>query len=158
LLAAQAAFASGQARKTYWAVVRGHPGKDHGTIDAPLIRRNTRDGWHIAVDPAGQQAATDWRVLGCGIDTTWLELRPRTGRTHQIRVHCAATGCPIVGDHRYGGGAGALHLLARAIHLPLAPPLRAQAEPPPHMHRALLAAGWAHGSIGAATENDRKIS
>ncbi len=158
LLAAQAEFASGRARKTYWALVRGQPVGDHGTIDAPLIRRSTREGWHIAVDPNGQRASTDWRVMGRGRDTTWLELRPRTGRTHQIRVHCAAMGFPILGDDRYGGGSGALHLLARAIDLPLMPPLSALAEPPPHMRRALTACGWACETIGLATENDRKIS
>ena len=158
LLAAQAEFASGQARKTYWAVVGGRPLQDHCTIDAPLIRRGTRDGWHIAVDPAGQQAVTDWRILGRGTDTAWLELRPRTGRTHQIRVHCAAMGFPILGDDRYGGGPGALHLLARAIQLPLEPPLSAQAEPPSPMHRALTECGWTSETIGPATENDRKIS
>ena len=163
LLAAQAAFAGGQARKTYWAVVRGRPLEDRGTIDAPLIRRTTPDGWHMAVDPSGQQALTDWHVMGRGTDTTWLELRPRTGRTHQIRVHCATMGLPILGDDRYGGGPGTLHLLARAIQLALTPPLSALAEPPASMRAALTCCGWtrhtgASGTIGPATENDRKIS
>jgi len=143
LLAAQAEFAGGRAQKTYWAVLQGGPEADHGTIAAPLLRRTTPAGWHIVVDPAGQSAMTDWRVLGRGTGVTWLELRPRTGRTHQIRVHCAVIlGCPILGDARYGRGPGPLHLLARAIHLPLDPPLDAFAEPPSFMQPALSRCGW----------------
>jgi 23S rRNA-/tRNA-specific pseudouridylate synthase len=91
----------------------------------------------MVVDPAGQSAATEWRVLGEADGLAWLELHPRTGRTHQVRVHCAHLGCPVLGDPVYGGGEGGLHLLARAISLPLTPPLEATAPPPPHMARTL---------------------
>ncbi|MGE0226076.1 MAG: pseudouridine synthase, partial [Acetobacteraceae bacterium] len=128
--------------KTYWAVVFGAPAGDQGTWSAPLLRRSTPDGWRIVIDPAGQEAVTTWRVLGRAGDLTWLELRPRTGRTHQIRVHCSAFAGPILGDAGYGGGDGRLHLLARAIHLPLDPPLDATAEPSGFMHNALGACGW----------------
>ncbi len=57
----------------------------------------------MVIDPAGQRAVTDYRMLGIAGGRAWLELRPRTGRTHQIRVHCAALGCPVVGDPVYGG-------------------------------------------------------
>jgi hypothetical protein len=57
-------------------------------------------------------------------------------------VHCAVLGCPIAGDPIYGGGAGPLHLLARAIMLPLDPPVAATAPPPAHMRAALTACGW----------------
>ena len=138
-----AIFAAGRAAKTYWAVVRGAPPHPAGTVDAPLLKRSTaKDGWWMAVDAAGQPARTAWRVLGTAAGLTWLELRPKTGRTHQLRVHCAHLGCPILGDARYGGGEGRLHLLARAITLPLDPPLAATAPPPPHMRAALLACGW----------------
>lgn len=143
LLEAQAAFAGGLARKTYWAVVRGGPSGEAGVIDAALVKRNTADGWRMAVDPAGLPARTAWRVLGRGAGDAWLELHPATGRTHQVRVHCAALGCPVRGDAVYGDGHGALHLLARAIELPLAVPLEATAPPPPHMREALRALGWA---------------
>ena len=136
-------FAAGRARKTYWAVVRGGPAGESGEVDAPLLKRSTaRDGWWMAVDPAGQPARTAWRVMGRGPGLAWLELAPRTGRTHQIRVHCAHLGCPILGDGRYGGGEGAMHLLARAIALPLEPPVAATAPVPGHMRRAMEACGW----------------
>jgi 23S rRNA-/tRNA-specific pseudouridylate synthase len=97
----------------------------------------------MVADPGGQPAATEWRVRGHTGEISWLELLPRTGRTHQVRVHCAALGCPILGDPVYGGGDGRLHLLARAIGLALDPPLRAVAQSPSHMRDALAACGWA---------------
>jgi tRNA pseudouridine32 synthase / 23S rRNA pseudouridine746 synthase len=137
LLRAQAAFAGGAARKTYWAVVRGVPAEPDGTVDAPLLKRTGRGGWRMVVDRSGQAARTRWRVMGEGGGLAWLELHPETGRTHQVRVHCAHLGCPVLGDPVYGGGEGRLHLLARAIALPLEPPLEASAPAPPHMEPAL---------------------
>ena len=142
LLAAQAAFASGQARKTYWAVVTGSPPGRAGKVEANLAKRTGRDGWRMVVDPVGQSAATEWRVLGEADGLAWLELHPLTGRTHQVRVHCAHLGCPVLGDPVYGGGEGRMHLLARAIALPLTPPLEATAPPPAHMEAALRSLGW----------------
>jgi tRNA pseudouridine32 synthase/23S rRNA pseudouridine746 synthase len=147
LLEAQAEFAAGRAEKTYWAVVQGRVATESGQVDAPLLKRSSQTGWRMVIDPAGQRAVTDWRVLGHAAasewgDLTWLELRPRTGRTHQIRVHCAHLGSPILGDAAYGRPASGLHLLARAIRLTLAPPLSATAPPPPHMRAALSTAGW----------------
>jgi tRNA pseudouridine32 synthase/23S rRNA pseudouridine746 synthase len=157
LLAAQAAFAEGRVRKTYWAVVLGTPKQAAGTIEAKLRRVSTPSGWRMVADAGGQAAVTDWRVLGRDGDITWLELSPRTGRTHQVRVHCALLGCPVLGDPIYGPGGGAgdrgaadrgaadrrLHLLARAIELPLEPPVEATAPPPGHMRDALERCGWA---------------
>jgi RluA family pseudouridine synthase len=139
-----ALFAAGKVGKTYWAVVHGYLPTDEGEIAAPLLKRSTaRDGWRMVVDAAGQAASTRWRVLGAAPGLTWIELTPRTGRTHQLRVHCAHFGCPILGDARYGGGAAApLHLLARAIALPLDPPVAATAPVPAHMKAALTACGF----------------
>jgi tRNA pseudouridine32 synthase / 23S rRNA pseudouridine746 synthase len=142
-----ALFAAGRVRKTYWAVVRGAPPAQAGEVAAPLLKRSTaREGWRMTVDPAGQPAATAWRVLGMAADgrLAWLELAPRTGRTHQLRAHCAHLGCPILGDVRYGGGGDdrPLHLLARAVHLPLDPPVSATAPVPAHLRAALAACGW----------------
>ncbi len=137
LLAAQAEFAAGRARKTYWALVQGRPAADAGRIDESLSKQNTLQGWRMVAGAAGDRSVTDWRVLGHAGVLTWLELKPRTGRTHQIRVHCASLGCPIAGDPIYGTGGGALQLHARAIALDLVPALSVIAPPPVHM-RALL--------------------
>ena len=142
LLAAQAAFASGTAEKTYWAVVAAAPSAESGRVEAALRKISDRSGWRMRADPAGQPAVTDWRVLGRGDGFAWLEVHPRTGRTHQVRAHCAWLGCPVLGDAVYGEGGGALQLLARAIRLPLDPPLAATAPVPPHMRAALARCGW----------------
>ncbi len=143
LIEAQALFASGRAHKTYWAVVLGKPAADAGTVVAALRRHNDRGGWRMVVDPhAGQAAVTDWQVLGRAGQLTWLQLRPRTGRTHQVRVHCATLGTPILGDGHYGPQAGPLCLLSRAIRLPLLPPLQATAPPPAHMLPTLQQCGY----------------
>ena len=142
LHAAQAAFAAGQAEKVYWAVVRGAPAEPQGVVDAPLLKVSSPSGWRMVTDPTGQPARTEWRVRGQAPGLSWLELRPQTGRTHQIRVHCATLGCPVAGDPIYGGGDGPLQLLARSIGLPLDPRVTAEAPPPPHMREALAACGW----------------
>jgi len=82
-----------------------------------------------------------------GDSRAWLELRPRTGRTHQLRVHCAALGCPVAGEAVYGNpvSRGPLQLYARSIKLPLHPeraPLETTAPVPPHMMRALEKLGY----------------
>jgi tRNA pseudouridine32 synthase/23S rRNA pseudouridine746 synthase len=98
----------------------------------------------MKVDPQGLPAQTRWRVLARGPQKTLLELTPLTGRTHQLRVHCAANGFPILGDPIYGTGdrEARLHLLARAIEIPLyknKPPIRAEAPVPPHMQAEVSA-------------------
>jgi tRNA pseudouridine32 synthase/23S rRNA pseudouridine746 synthase len=135
LLDAQAAFTEGRAEKTYWAVVDGGPAGDAGTIDLALSKTSSRSGWRMVADPSGQRAVTDWHVLARDASHSWLELRPRTGRTHQIRVHCAQLGCPISGDPVYGRARsdGHLQLLARRIRLEMRPELAAVAPPPAHM-------------------------
>jgi tRNA pseudouridine32 synthase/23S rRNA pseudouridine746 synthase len=143
LIRAQALFASGGVCKIYWAVVRGEISDGSGTVNAPLRRLTGPRGWRMVVDlAAGQSARTDWRVLGRASGLTWLEMRPWSGRTHQLRVHCTVLGTSILGDERYGVAGGGLHLLSRAIHLPLDPAVGATAYPPPHMLAALEQCGF----------------
>ena len=150
-------FAGGQVEKTYWALVRGVPDRTTGLIELPLAKRSVQRGWWMQADPDGQPAVTAWRLLGTGPGLSWLECRPRTGRTHQIRVHLAELGHPILGDPVYGpkdGGAAAmpLQLLARAVALPLypgRPPIGAVAAPPPHMLETLRGCGYAPDQVTA---------
>jgi RluA family pseudouridine synthase len=144
-------FATGLVEKTYWAVVEGAPPAAHGRIDLALARRNQARGWWMKVDPDGLPSVTDYRVLGDAKGLTWLELHPRTGRTHQLRVHLTALGCPVLGDPIYGRARAAdperapLHLHARAIAVPLyanRPPVAATAAAPAHMLDALAACGF----------------
>jgi RluA family pseudouridine synthase len=132
--------------KTYWAIVEGDPGVN-GVIDAPLAKLNSKAGWHMAVSPKkGQPAVTRWRKLGGGNGLSWLELTPETGRTHQIRVHCAHLGCPLLGDAVYGKGKGRLMLHSRSVAIPALTenkqPVAVEAAPPAHMRAALESCGW----------------
>ncbi len=144
-------FKQGKIAKTYWAIVAGSPGADSGAIDLPLGRLDDRRGWWMKVDPDGQPARTLWRVKGRGqwrgAPIAWLELEPQTGRTHQLRVHCAAQDRPILGDAVYGAPAEVpLQLLARKVIVPLSkrkPPIEVEAPVPPHMREELAACGFA---------------
>jgi RluA family pseudouridine synthase len=137
-----AMFAERRVGKLYWAVVRGGPLEAEGLVVAPLRKvSSAAEGWRMEVHPSGDSARTAWKVLGRAAGLSWLELRPETGRTHQLRVHCASFGCPILGDGLYGGGSGQLNLLARAITLPLDSELRVEAPVPDHMRNALAACG-----------------
>ena len=140
-------FQGRDVEKTYWAVVRGSPPAEEGVFDQSLLKVNTRSGWSVKVSDKGQLARTRYKVMGRGPDMTWLELQPETGRTHQIRVHCAASGCPVIADRLYGASAPEqlLHLHSRGIVLPLSqskPPVVVTAPPPPHMLKALAVCGW----------------
>jgi tRNA pseudouridine32 synthase / 23S rRNA pseudouridine746 synthase len=142
-----ALFSAGLVEKVYWAVVEGQPSEPDGRVEAGLMKLTRGTGWRMVVDPAGQRAVTDYRLLGAGHGRAWLELRPRTGRTHQLRVHCAALGCPVASDPVYGErhGGEALQLYARLVKLPLYPgraPIEVTAAVPPHMLAALLRLGY----------------
>jgi len=145
-------FRENQVQKTYWAIVEGDVKKDTARIDLPLGKRSKdKRSWWMKVDhEEGQQAITDYTVLGRSQGLTWLELKPQTGRTHQLRVHCEAIGHPILGDSIYGNGVKhspvpTLHLLARAVTIPLQitkDPITVTATPPDHMLDKLNACGY----------------
>ena len=88
-------------RKTYHALVFGGPLEDAGTVNAP-IARCPRPSLLRKIDPEGKPCTTQYRVLERLGDVSRLELCPITGRTHQLRLHCAYLGCPILGDPQYG--------------------------------------------------------
>lgn len=143
-------FKQGRIEKTYWAVVDGMPEADEGLIDLPLGRLDAERGWWMKVDALGQPSQTRWRVQARGADKCLLDLQPLTGRTHQLRVHCAAMGWPITGDPIYGTGdrQAALSLLlhARSVRIPLyanKDVIDVTAPLPPHFVAAMLTQGWA---------------
>lgn len=102
------AFQRHDVLKLYWALVAGLPPLEQGIIDKPLAKAASRgrpDFELVQADiEGGQKATTRYRTIArAGKVSAWLALQPQSGRTHQLRVHCAAIGCPILGDPKYGG-------------------------------------------------------
>ena len=96
----QRSMQAGGVEKVYQAAVFGHAPAPAGRLDYPIYRPDPMRMLR-AVDSAGQPAVTDYQVLAAGQETSLLELRPRTGRTHQLRLHCLTAGFPILGDPQY---------------------------------------------------------
>ena len=162
-----AAFRSKAARKTYWAAVIGVPKPREGTIKASLMKAPGTMGEKMTVVdfddlpeyPEAKRAVTDYGMMDqAATRTSWLTLRPVTGRTHQLRVHLSAIGHPIVGDGKYGPTSeeaerrlqGAvsrkMHLHARHIRIPHPssgrPALDLYAPLPEHMAHSWALFGW----------------
>jgi len=144
------AFRQGDIKKIYWAIVIGQPKPGQGVINAPLLKGGGGNYEKVSVIKGGKPAVTNYRTLKGlqkrGVtEFSWLELSPETGRTHQLRVHAAHIGCPVLGDGKYGGQAATavsrqLHLHARAITFPdrvTGSPLTFMAPLPPHMEATL---------------------
>ena len=142
------AFREKTTRKAYWAVVVGLPSLRQGRIDLPLAKMVGRGGERVRPDAEeGRRAVTYYRVIdNAGAQASWLALMPVTGRTHQLRAHCAAIGTPILGDAKYGEaathlagvpGSHRLHLHARSLSIPhpQGGRLEVTAPLPPHMRR-----------------------
>ncbi len=166
-------FSGRSARKTYWALVAGVPDRDEGEIDLPLSKQPGTGGEKMMVDQSehGAPARTRYRVLDrAGNRAAWVELQPLTGRTHQLRVHMAAIGHPIVGDGKYGGPDAFLtgsisrkmHLHARRLVIdhPDGAPLDVTAPLPEHFAATMAQMGFDQqdGDSGPVTkpEPDRE--
>jgi len=127
------AFRGRDAKKVYWALVKGVPKKREGRISTWLVKEQTPDGDRMRIARHGEEGADHavsyYRVVEqAGQNLSWLQMEPETGRTHQLRVHAASVGCPIIGDPKYfeadtnwefpGGIQNRLHLHARRIVIP----------------------------------------
>ncbi|MCO6390695.1 RluA family pseudouridine synthase [Aliihoeflea aestuarii] len=127
------AFRHRETKKTYWALVKGVPPKREDRISTWLVKEQTIDGDRMRVAEHGEKGADHavsfYRIVEQAAQTlSWLEMEPYTGRTHQLRVHAAHIGCPILGDPKYfesdqnwdfpGGMQKRLHLHARRIVIP----------------------------------------
>lgn len=116
--ALQEQFTERVVKKKYLAIVEGKPQEEHGVINLPLSSDPLNRPCQVVDHEHGKQAITEYRVLATVQDYTLLALWPHTGRTHQLRMHCAhheGLGCPILGDELYGRKAERLYLQAQAI-------------------------------------------
>jgi 23S rRNA pseudouridine955/2504/2580 synthase len=155
------ALAHRDASKVYWALTRGVPRQVRGVVKAALVKEgghgpHGRDERMATVeeDEEGAKfALTEYAVVAtAGTEFAWVAARPITGRTHQIRVHLASLGTPIVGDFKYGGAdsrgrgeiADRLHLHARQIDIarPDGGRLNVTAPLPPHMEKSWQVLGF----------------
>lgn len=148
------AFSGRTAKKVYWALVVGVPSIEDGMIELPIAKQPGTGGEKMHVDEdEGQPARSRYRVIErAGNRAAWVELQPFTGRTHQLRVHMAAIGHPIVGDGKYGGPEAFLtggisrkmHLHSRriAVDHPDGGKIDVEAELPTHFAESLSGLGF----------------
>jgi 23S rRNA pseudouridine955/2504/2580 synthase len=147
-------FAGRSARKTYWAIIAGVPSIEEGQIDLALAKQPGSGGEKMHVDVEnGQPSRTRYRIIeAAGNTAAFVELQPLTGRTHQLRVHMAAIGHPIVGDGKYGGREAfltgtisrKLHLHARRLRIshPAGGKIDVTAALPDHFAESLASLGF----------------
>jgi 23S rRNA pseudouridine955/2504/2580 synthase len=159
------------AQKIYWALTRGVPKKRAGTIKLALAKEGSRGNEKmVGVERDAEEskhAITDYVVIDhVGHEYAWVAAKPVTGRTHQIRVHLASLGTPIVGDFKYGGTAAQptgeienrLHLHARSIDIahPDGGRLGVTAPLPPHMQKSWKFLGFAENEARDPFPSRRK--
>jgi 23S rRNA pseudouridine955/2504/2580 synthase len=159
------AFRARETQKTYWSLVKGVPPKREDKISTWLVKEQTPDGDRVRVAQHGERGADHavsfYRIVEQAARTlTWLEMEPYTGRTHQLRVHAAHIGCPIIGDSKYfeadtnwefpGGIQNRLHLHARRIVIPHPDggTIDVTAPMPPHMVQSWNLLGFDEASAG----------
>ncbi len=157
------AFRARETEKTYWALVKGVPPKREDKISTWLIKEQTPDGDRMRIAKHGEKGADHavsfYRIVEQAAQAlTWLEMQPYTGRTHQLRVHAAFLGCPIIGDPKYfeadtnwefpGGIQNRLHLHARRIRIPHPDKgvIDVTAPMPPHMRQSWNLLGFDEAS------------
>jgi 23S rRNA pseudouridine955/2504/2580 synthase len=140
----------GRLEKRYMALLKGRLAKPF-TMDEPLERERTRKRRKVDVSSEGKPSLTRFRPVRGFRGATLVEALPATGRTHQIRVHAAAAGHPLAGDHAYGdpefnrrlraSGLGRLFLHAAGLSIPLGPghTVRVEAPLPPDLAAVLAA-------------------
>lgn len=152
------AFRMKDCHKVYWALVRGTPKIPEGRIDLALTKGTVGGAKEKTyIDKGGKKSVTFYKVLdSAGAEASWVALIPLSGRTHQLRVHMAHIGHPILGDGKYGGKeahlnalSGKLHLHAAALQLPHpgGGVKRFSAELPEHMQNSLSFFGFEAKSI-----------
>ncbi|MGE0279651.1 MAG: RluA family pseudouridine synthase [Rhizobiaceae bacterium] len=157
------AFRARETKKTYWSLVKGVPKKREDKISTWLVKEPTQDGDRMRIAKHGEEGADHavsyYRVLEqAGQSLSWLEMEPYTGRTHQLRVHAAHIGNPIIGDPKYfeadtnwdfpGGMQNRLHLHARRILIPHPDKgvIDVTAPMPPHMRQSWNLLGFDEAS------------
>lgn len=130
----QKQFQDRKAKKTYLAIVVGRPKLDEAHIDLPIERHPKKPATH-RVGANGKSAVTTYKVLASNGRYSVVELKPETGRTHQLRVHLTYLGTPIVGDRLYGSGKSpigrlCLHAKSLEITIPVSQRRTFDADPP----------------------------
>lgn len=147
------AFKSRETDKRYFALVKGVPNPPEGRIQLRMDKAPIKGNERMVVTPGGKHSVTDYLIADkAQPDAAWLALKPLTGRTHQLRLHCAEMGHPIVGDGKYGGAEAFLHgEISKKLHLhsyfidfphPAGGTVTVTAPLPPHMQASFDLLGF----------------